>query len=209
MNLDASNLSFLDPLRPILPIPLWQKAVALLATFVILMAAYLYFGWLPLQDAIDSQAKQVEQQRILLKKNQRLARDLPRKQAEYARLEKQLKVALNMLPKKSQIPDLLESVAWAGKDSGLEMTTFTPQGESMKQIYAEVPVALNVSGTFRQLLTFLKRVGEMPRIVAVQNLTLNQPKAGGVLNISGRVVTYRFVDQPKKKRKKGKRARRR
>lgn len=205
MNLDALNLNALDALRPMLPLPMWQKLVALLASFVLILAAYLYFGWIPIQDAIKSQTQQVEQQRILLKKNQRLAKDLPRKQAEYAKLEKQLKVALNMLPKQSQIPDLLENVSWAGKDSGLVFSTFKPKGEVIKQFYAEVPVSLQVSGTYGQLLTFLKRVGEMPRIVDVKGLKLTQGKAGGDLGVIGQVVTYRFVEaQPKSKKKKRK-----
>ncbi|MDX8407497.1 MAG: type 4a pilus biogenesis protein PilO [Mariprofundaceae bacterium] len=201
------NLSALDALRPMLPLPMWQKLTALAAVFVLIIAAYLYFGWMPIQEAIKVQTSQVEQQRILLKKNQRLARDLPRKQAEYAKLEKQLKVALNMLPKKSQIPDLLENVSWAGKDSGLKFSTFKPAGETVKQIYAEVPVSLQVSGSFRQLLTFLKRVGEMPRIVDVKNMKLTQAKAGSELSVSGQVVTYRFVEA-KKGSKKGPKKRR-
>lgn len=192
MNLDALNL---DTLRQILPIPMWQKLVVLAAIFVLIIVSYLYLGWVPLQDAIESKKQQVETQRMLFKRNQMLARDLPKKREEFAELEKSLKVALNMLPKKSQIPDLLESVSWAGKDSGLEFSNFTPKGESVKQIYAEVPVDLSVSGTFRQLLTFLKRVGEMPRIVSVRNLALSQDKIGGVLKIEGDVITYRFVEQ--------------
>lgn len=193
MNLDALNL---DALRPILPIPLWQKLVALAAIFILMIAAYLYLGWMPLQEAIEQQKSQVEMERIQLKKNQMLAKDLPKKREEFARLEKQLTVALNMLPKKSQIPDLLESVSWAGKDSGLEFALFTPKPETVKQIYAEVPVDISVKGSYRQLLTFLKRVGEMPRIVAVKNLTLAKDNKGETLEIKGNVVTYRFVDTP-------------
>ncbi|MDX8395480.1 MAG: type 4a pilus biogenesis protein PilO [Mariprofundaceae bacterium] len=198
MNLDALNLA---ALRPILPLPLWQKAAALTAVFILIVVSYIYLGWMPLAEEIELQQAQVEQQRILLKKNQRLASNLPKKKKEFAKLEKQLQVALNMLPKKSQIPDLLENVSWAGKDSGLEFTTFQPRGESVKQIYAEVPNSLNVKGSYRQLLTFLKRVGEMPRIVSVNDLSLSQVKTGGDLSIQGTVTTYRFVEAGKKKRK--------
>jgi len=194
MNVDALNLDFL---RPLLPLPLWQKLVALVVIIVVIIAGYFFLGWQPLQQDIESQQAQVEQQRIMLKKNQRLAKDLPRKRAEFAKLEKQLKVALNMLPKKSQIPDLLESVSWAGKDSGLEFSVFKPKGESPKQIYAEVPVDISVKGTYRQLLTFLKRVGEMPRIVAIKNLNITQSKAGGNLLVKGNVITYRFIEKGK------------
>jgi len=202
MNLDDLNL---DALRPILPIPMWQKLVALAGVFVLIIVSYLYFGLLPLEESIESQQQQVESQRMILKRNQILARDLPKKRQEFAKLESQLKIALNMLPKKSQIPDLLENVSWAGIDSGLEFAVFTPKNELVKQIYAEVPVAVNMTGSFRQLLTFLKRVGEMPRIVSVRDLIVTSK--GSDLAIKGSVMTYRFVEQ--ELGKKAKKARKR
>jgi len=192
MNVDALNL---DVLRPLLPLPLWQKVIAVIVIVIVIISGYFFLAWQPLQRDIESQQAQVEQQRILLKKNQKLAKDLPKKRAEFAKLEKQLKVTLNMLPKKSQIPDLLENVTWAGKDSGLEFSTFKPRGENIKQIYAEVPVDIIVKGTYRQLLTFLKRVGEMPRIVAIKNLSITQGKADGVLLVKGKAITYRFIER--------------
>ena len=125
---ESAQAAFFQALRPILPLPLWQKLTVLGVTFLLVVAAYIYMGWMPLQEAITNQQSQVEMQELLLLKNQKLARDLPRKREEYAILEKQLTVALNMLPKKSQIPDLLENVSWAGIDSGLEFKSFIPQG---------------------------------------------------------------------------------
>ncbi|MDQ6955014.1 MAG: type 4a pilus biogenesis protein PilO [Mariprofundaceae bacterium] len=191
MNADALNLEFL---RPLLPFPLWQKAAALLFALLALIIAYYFLVWEPLQENIANQQAQVDQEQRLLQKNKKLAQNLPKKRAEFAKLEKQLKIALNMLPKKSQIPDLLENVTWAGKDSGLEFSVFKPNGERPQQLYAEVPVDISVKGTFRQLLTFLKRVGEMPRIVAIKNLMLSQG-AGGILSVQGNVITYRFIEK--------------
>lgn len=208
--LGSLKLSIFEALRPILPLPLWQKLAVLIATFVLIIAAYVYMGWMPVQELIKKQAAEVELQQMMLIKNKRLAQNLPRKKKEYAQLEKQLAVALDMLPKKSQIPDLLEDVSWAGKDSGLEFKNFIPKGEVAKQIYAEVPVSFNVSGSYRQLLTFLKRVGEMPRIVDVKGLTLSQAKETGMLSVKGQAVTYRFMEeQAKKKAKKQRKGQRR
>jgi len=202
---ESFRLSMFETLRPILPLPLSQKLAVLLVTFALIIAAYFYMGWIPVQELITKQAAEVELQKVTLLRNQNLARDLPRKKKEYAKLEKQLKVALNMLPKKSQIPDLLENVSWAGKDSGLEFKDFIPKGEVARQIYAEVPVFFNISGSYRQLLTFLKRVGEMPRIVDVKNLTLSQAKAGAGLAVQGQAVTYRFAEAQAKDKRKGRR----
>ena len=202
---ESAQAAFFQALRPILPLPLWQKLTVLGVTFLLVVAAYIYMGWMPLQEAITNQQSQVEMQELLLLKNQKLARDLPRKREEYAILEKQLTVALNMLPKKSQIPDLLENVSWAGIDSGLEFKSFIPQGEVTKQIYAEVPVNFNISGSYRQLLTFLKRVGEMPRIVDVKRLTLTQSSTGNILSVQGQAITYRFVEEKADEAAKGRR----
>ncbi|MDQ6959035.1 MAG: type 4a pilus biogenesis protein PilO [Mariprofundaceae bacterium] len=201
------NLSQLELLRPILPFPLWQKAVVLAASFVLILVVYIYLGWMPLQDNITRVQRNVDGEQMLLTRNLRIAKDLPRKKKEFAKLEKQLKVALNMLPKKSQIPDLLEGVTRAGTNSGLEFSIFKPLGEINKQFYAEVPVDLSVTGTYRQLATFLKRVGQMPRIVDVKNLSLKQAKIGGPLTVVGQAVTYRFIEKGtgKKKPRKGRR----
>ncbi len=192
--MDALRASFLEMLRPILFLPLWQKLLALFLVVVVIFGLYGYLIWMPLQDDISRKQGEVALQKSILQRNLRLAQDFPRKQKEYADLEQQLKVALAMLPKKSQLPDLLENVSWAGKDSGLEFKNFKPEREVVRQIYAEVPVALHVSGSFRQLLTFLKRVGEMPRIVDVKYLKLSRKPGEDRLSIQGKAVTYRFVD---------------
>jgi len=196
MNLDALNL---DALRPLIPLPLATKLAALAVVLVLICVGYYLMMWVPLQDAIVQEKAQVESQRVILKKNKRLASNIPKKREEYKNLQKQLKIALNMLPKKSQIPDLLEGVTWAGKDSGLNFASFKPGKEKAQSIYAEVPVTLSVSGSFKQLLTFLKRVGEMPRIVDIKNLTLSKgDKESTALKIQGQAVTYRFVETKNK-----------
>jgi len=202
MNLDSLNL---DALRPLIPLPIVVKIASVVGLFILILVAYYFVFLVPLQDDIDREQVSIEGQKVQLQKNQRLAKDIPKKREEYKTLQKQLKIALNMLPKKSQIPDLLEGVTWAGKDSGLSFTQFRPGRESVKSIYAEVPVSLTVSGTFKQLLTFLKRVGEMSRIVDIKNLVLKADK-DQLLQVKGEAVTYRFVrSEQKKKKRKGRR----
>jgi len=66
--------------------------------------------------------------------------------------------------------------------------------ENTRQFWAEVPVDIDITGTYKQLATFLKRVGEMPRIVDIQGLKLSYSKKGGALNVGGKAVTYRFIE---------------
>jgi len=181
-------------LRSVLPVAMWKKLVVLAGVYVLIIGAYISFFWTPLLDDIERQEKQVSMQRALLAKNTMLAKDLPRKEKEFATLEKQLSVALSFLPKKSQIPDLLENVSWAGKDSGLDFKVFKPLNENARQFWAEVPVDIDITGTYKQVATFLKRVGEMPRIVDVQGLKLTFDSNTNGLNVEGKAVTYRFIE---------------
>ncbi|OIO71969.1 MAG: pilus assembly protein PilO [Zetaproteobacteria bacterium CG_4_9_14_3_um_filter_49_83] len=195
MNIEDINV---DALRPLLPLPLWQKIAGLSAVVLLIMGLYINFGLKPLLDEITTEESQVQQQKDLLVKNQRLASDLPKKREEFDKLEIQLKAALSMLPKQSQIPDLLESVSRSGVDSGLEFSTFSPKNEKAQPLYAEVPVDVSLTGSFRQFLTFLKRVGELPRIVAVKNVEMSRQGDGAVISVKGNVMTYRFVEQSDK-----------
>ncbi len=203
---DLERMAFLDALKPILPWPMWLKAAVVAGTAVLVLVLYWLFGWMPIQDEIAQQQARVQQEEIRYRKNLRLAKDLPKKRQEYNKLKKQLAIALAMLPKKSQIPDLLEQVSFVGKEAGLEFAEFKPMGERPQKIYAEVPVSLKMSGTFRQLMLFLKKVGELPRIVNVRGLAIE--KRENALQIAGEAVTYRFLEA-KQKPKRPRRGRRR
>ncbi len=188
------DLAMLDQLKPLLSYPAWQKLAGVAGVAVLLIASYMYFFWLPVEDKIDELQKSIADQQQTLESNQAIADQLPKKKQEYEQLVKDLNVALNMLPKKSQIENLLADVSWAGKDAGLEFSVFQPKEERVREIYAEVPVEISVTGSFRQLLSFLKRVGEMPRIVDVKRLSISPGEQPGMLAVAGSVVTYRFVE---------------
>jgi len=195
VSIDLDRL--LDAGRPLLAYPLRQKVLALVVGVLLLVGLYDSLLWMPLQEDMDTLSEQVEQQRAKLARNQRLASELPEKKREYEQLVRDLRVALNMLPKKSQIDTLLADVSWAGKDAGLEFSTFEPKQEVRRELYAEVPVSISLTGSFRQLLSFLKRVGEMPRIVEVKGLSIKAGPQSQALEVAGQVVTYRFVEPSK------------
>ncbi|MDQ6951068.1 MAG: type 4a pilus biogenesis protein PilO [Mariprofundales bacterium] len=204
MKLDQINLALLDPLRPILPAPMWQKVLGLVVLCIVLpLGGYGGLVWQGMLDEMDTVQQAIRLQRVVLVKNRKLAADLPRKKKEYAKLQQQLRVALNLLPKKAEIPDLLESVSWAGRDAGLEFSAFKPMGERKQGIYAEVPVSLSMAGSYKQMVEFIRQVGELPRIVNVNALSIRGQ--GDKLRIQGRATTYRFLEPAKKPSRKPKR----
>jgi len=198
------DLTQLNALRPMLALPVWQCVGGLVAAVFLLLGGYVFYLWMPLQEGIVNAEKDIKSQEIVMQRNLRTARDLPRKKRQFEVLKRELKLAQTMLPEKSQIPDLLDGVSLAGRNAGLEFSVFKPLREIKRELHAEVPVSLTMKGTFRQLALFLRTVGEMPRIVNVMDLSFVRDKEQA-LTVTGRAVTYRLLDKSElKKNKKAK-----
>ena len=187
------NIPQLDALRPILAVPVWQTIAGLVAVIALLVGGYVFTVWMPVQEDIESINKNIQLQQTTLLRLKNTARDLPHKKLQFEQMKKQLALASSMLPERSQIPDLLDGVSRAGKHAGLEFSVFKPMPEVKKDLHAEVPVSLNMTGTFRQVALFLSTVGEMQRIVDVKNLTFVRGP-DDTLKVNGKAVTYRLLD---------------
>jgi len=202
MKMDLSPLlSRLDALRPMLAWPVWQLVGGLVLVVVLLIGGYLMSFWVPLQDEIQNAEDAISHQQTIYRRNLHTWNDLPRKKKQFERLKKELELARTMLPEKSQIPDLLDGVSRAGRKAGLEFSVFQPQAEIRRELHAEVPVLLEMKGTFRQMALFLRSVGELKRIVDVQNLNFARGE-DGLLTVRGKALTYRLLDDSELRKKK-------
>ena len=155
-----------------------------------------------------------------------LARDRAQFMEEVESLDRELKVAMSILPDKKEIPALLKRISEEAEKFGLEVNFFQPKGEMRKGFYAEVPVDIKLTGTFHEVLSFFDSINKLSRIVNVSNIKMESKKqkvvkkkkgiSNGVfaafqpnkteLNVSFRATTYRFVAHGNKKGKGGKRA---
>lgn len=145
------------------------------------------------------------------------AENRERFEAELLDLTNLLKQALRELPNDREIPDLLKRISTVGKKAGLEMQVFRPLPEIMREYYAEVPVQLQVQGSYHEVAVFFDRLSKLGRIVSVEEILMQNPTdAGGkvYLQVQGKVVTYRFLTdeeraaQAQKNERKGKKGKR-
>ena len=76
---------------------------------------------------------------------------------------------------------------------------FRPSAEEKKGFYAELPITLQVSGSFHQLATFTSGLAALPRIVTISDMKLepfNQEElASGKLNMFATAKTYRYLQE--------------
>jgi type IV pilus assembly protein PilO len=173
---------------------LWQRILILAVLIVCLAGGAVYFLFIPQIEEISKLAVELEGLEKKLAIAKKTAAELPKFKAKLEEAEAKFAVALKALPEKEEIPALLDSVSRAGHEVGMEFILFEPKGEIKKEFYAEIPVALNVSGDYHNLATFFDKVARLNRIVNITNITIDRGKQGRDLTTSCTAVTYKFVE---------------
>lgn len=189
----VSQFRDLDPKDPSLW-PALPRYLTLLAV-VLLVVAGLWFAWLSSsQDELQAeQGKEVklrDDYKVKLVKAVNL--DTLKKQREQVlqyvtQLEKQL-------PSKAEMDALLSDINQAGIGRSLQFELFRPGSVSVKEYYAELPIALRVTGKYHDIGAFASDIANLSRIVTLNNLSI-QPRADGAfLTMDATAKTFRYLD---------------
>lgn len=195
-------------------LPLYQRILILVVLCGLIIGGFIYFLFLPNIERLERLNKQNQTLANQLLEDRRIANNLPKFKAEYEKMQQRLNAALAELPNDKEIPTLLTNIAAVANDNGLEIMSFKPGKETPKGFYAEVPVALEMMGTYHQIAKFSYDIGQLSRIVNLQNLNLTKgssresgSSAGELLKIKCSAITFRFLEKQAAPPKKGKRKR--
>jgi type IV pilus assembly protein PilO len=175
-------------------------------TLVLMVVFSVWFLFWPNHKTISKLETQLASAQATLETAKKNARELNDWRNKMKEKEAQYKKVMQALPEKGEIPSLLAGIAQAGKDAGLEFLLFKPAAESTKDFYAEIPVNINVSGTYHQVATFFDKVANLPRIVNIRDVTMIPKKdKNGVITAATtcQAVTYKFVEPSAANQKKG------
>jgi len=190
-NLDLKDISAL-------PLPVKIVGVALVCVFI--LAAGYYFV---ISDELDQREAAERQEKTLRdtylrKKLLAINIDIYRKQME--EMQESFGSLLRQLPNTTEVPDLLVDITQAGLGRGLEFSLFRPENERPRDFYAELPISLQVSGTYHELALFISDVAALPRIVTFGNISITRGKADK-LSMQATARTYRYLDSAEVKSK--------
>ncbi|MDY6842549.1 MAG: type 4a pilus biogenesis protein PilO [Thermodesulfobacteriota bacterium] len=192
-------------LKTIENIPVYQRVLIVVLVNAIILVGYLYLFYLPKNGEKGNLKRKMETLQVEVEKKQIIARKLPRFKKEVAILKRQVKIAVIALPSKEEIPSILTGISSTGRSSNLEFTLFKPRQEINKDFYAEIPIEINLTGNYINILNFFKQLSIFPRIVNVSDVKLKLKKSkGSDLKLSCLLTTFRHtgVKVEKKKRKK-------
>ena len=100
------------------------------------------------------------------------------------------------LPSKAEMAALLSDINQAGLGRSLQFETFRPGAMVVKEYYAELPIALKVTGRFHDIGSFASDVAYLSRIVTLNNLSIVPVGKDGseVLSMEATARTFRYLD---------------
>ena len=170
-------------------------------TYVLVLAVFWALFWNPASEklsVLESETSTLDSKRTTVRIR---AADRDKFEEELQNLTTNLKNALKELPNSREIPDLLKRISLVGNKVGLEVQKFQPLPERLMEYYAEVPVALEVVGTFHEVAMFFDQLSKLGRIVSVHGVNITEPEERGgrvELYVTGNAVTYRFLSDEEK-----------
>jgi len=164
-----------------------------LGTIVLLGGLFVWLVYLPYDEEITQTRDEIAKLQQKLNQAEVRVRALKKFEAEFAEVDAQFQEALKLLPNTKEIPSLLKSITQLGTDSQLEFLLFSPQRERAQDFFMEIPVSIEVSGTYHNVAIFFDKVGQMERIVNILNVSMTPQKdRSTILTTRCDAVTYRF-----------------
>ena len=118
-----------------------------------------------------------------------LKKQLIQVQQYVSQLEKQL-------PSKAEMDALLSDINQAGLGRSLQFELFRPGSVVVKEYYAELPIAVKVTGSYHDIGLFDADIANLSRIVTLNNISLEPVKdRDGILTMNCTAKTFRYLDQ--------------
>lgn len=180
--------------------PLAPKIVAALAVMVGVIAACYFLVLSDEQAVLESEQAREPQLRDEYKNKLAQAVNLPELRKQKSQVEEYVTQLEKQLPGKAEIDSLLSDISSAGVGRGLQFELFRPGQVVVKDYYAELPIAIKVSGRYHDIGSFAADVSNLSRIVTLHNLVVTTPSNAGPrdgsapLSMEATARTYRYLD---------------
>ena len=99
------------------------------------------------------------------------------------------------LPSKAEMAALLSDINQAGLGRSLQFDLFRPGQIVVRDYYAELPIAVRVSGKYHDIGSFASDVAHLSRIVTLNNISIAPGgKESGTLSMDATARTFRYLD---------------
>jgi type IV pilus assembly protein PilO len=125
--------------------------------------------------------------------------NLPVYKQQLTDIEKSFGALLRQLPSRTEVPNLLVDISQTGLAAALEEKLFQPGQEVKKDFYAELPIHIQLTGSYHEFGAFVSGIAALPRIVTLHDIQItpiskDKSAAYDQLQLDLTAKTYRYLD---------------
>ena len=174
--------------------PMLPKALVLGAIFFVIIGIGAFFDWKDQWETLGrAEGEEVTlREQYAQKKAKAINFDAYR--AQLSEVEQSFGALVKQLPNRSEIDALLTDINQAGLGRGLVFELFKPATqEKMADFYAELPIAIRITGNYHDMGAFASDVAQLPRIVTLNDVSIANDK--GTLKMDAVAKTFRYLDE--------------
>jgi type IV pilus assembly protein PilO len=179
-------------------LPFYVKIIIAVLPSIIIALLVLFLVINPKLKQIKVLETKIDQQNNEIAASQAKAAKLEVLKIENERLVKRINELKEQLPEEKEISSLLKQVSDMGIAAGLEIKSWKPAPKTTHPsgIVYEIPVSVDVTGTYHNLGYFLSSITKLNRIVNINDMKLGSPrkeKGQSVLQVSFKASTFSAV----------------
>ena len=196
MNIDLKSLNEieLDELD-IENVGSWPLVVKIIVCVIAagLVAFFTYSLMVSSEIEAYERAQQKEQElRTTYRQKYDVASKLEIYRQQMVEMEEKFAQLLKRLPTSSETPGLIEDLSYIGTSSGLTFHKVEWMPEIEKEFYTELPIKIEVVGSYHDFGEFVSKVAELPRIISLHDFTIQGGDTQEQLEFSVVAMTYRY-----------------
>ncbi|MFT5814541.1 MAG: type IV pilus assembly protein PilO [Psychroserpens sp.] len=174
----------------------WPKAAKIVLS-IFLVTMVLGLGYvLIISDQIE-QLERVTAEETTLKQQYQakyhIAANLELFEQQMIEAEAMFAKQLKSLPESHETPGLLDDITFVGTTTGLDFVKLNWQSEIEQEIYIELPIDIEVLGSYHEFGQFVSRIAGLSRIVTLHDFDISLLKqSSGDLKLKLQAKTYRY-----------------
>ena len=176
----------------------WSMGAKIFFASLIFVAILIGGYFLLVADSLD-ELKVAQQQEISLKqqfvvKAQRVS-NLDAYKEQLEEMKGTFELLLKQLPRDTEVPGLIDDISTSALGSGLNLKLLDPQKMQQTEFYKELPISMEVEGSYHEFGAFVSAVAALPRIVTLHDFVITQKGKGNDLNMRITAKTYQYSEE--------------
>ncbi len=166
--------------------------------FMVFLLAFSYFNYsfiyLPRKARIENLDSEISILQGKIEEGKRIYARLGELRKEYQDLIEKMEFMEVLLPKEKEIPEFLVMLQETMDEFNIDFTNFAPQSiiQEKDALYARLPINMTYSANYFEVIRFLDRLENFPRIVDVRELSLN-PAGDDADNVNVTMTMFTYV----------------